>query len=155
MAAARLAGILARVAEIDLVDETFIAASPDVIATQVADPDRWRTWWPDLKLEVFMDRGVSGQRWSVHGAFVGSAEIWVEAFGDGAILHYYLRVVPTARGSETAPAAIPDTPAGWRQVSAVRARRARDWKRHVWAFKDEMEAGREPGEPGVRAEGRQ
>ncbi len=117
---------------VDLVDETFIAAPPQALADAVADPLRWAAWWPDRTLEVFLDRGIKGQRWSVAGDLVGSAEIWLEAYRDGAILHYYLRA---------------DPPAGGRALSARRADRIRRseavrWKRSVWALKHEYEAQR-------------
>ena len=35
------------------------------IAAVVADPGRWRQWWPSLELTVFMDRGLDGVRWSI------------------------------------------------------------------------------------------
>lgn len=138
---------------VDLVDETFIAADPHRIAAVVADRDRWRQWWPDLKMTVFMDRGVKGIRWSVVGAFVGSAEIWIEPCFDGAIVHYYLRLDPT-------PSAVDVTnrsdggsvdqrgrPLSPRLAARVRASRAQAWKRIVWSLKDELEAGRGLGLP--------
>lgn len=133
-------------ASVDLVDETFIAAPPETLAPIVADPERWRDWWPDLQLQVFMDRGVAGQRWSVVGALVGSCEIWLEPVLDGTLVHYYLRAVPSGNSPHEA-APLPDDPAGWRKASRVRADRARSWKRHIWALKDEMESGRAAGMP--------
>jgi hypothetical protein len=79
---------------VDLVDETFIAAPGEIAARVVADPERWLAWWPKRRLEVFMDRGIKGQRWSIAGDLVGSAEIWLEAYRDGVVLHYYLRADP-------------------------------------------------------------
>ncbi len=132
---------------IDLVDETFLVADPAVVARIVADPARWRRWWPDLTLTVFMDRAVQGQRWSVAGALVGSSEIWLEPYGDGVLLHYYLRADPTARGSNTDIATQPTGPAGWRRAARWRRARALAWKRHVWALKDELQAERSVGMP--------
>jgi len=132
-------------AGIDLVDETFIAAPPVRLSMVVADPARWREWFPDVELTVFMDRGLAGIRWSVTGDFVGSMEIWVEPVGDGATLHYYLRVVPTKAGSTTEPQPIPDTMAGHRKAARIRVGRAQAWKRIVWALKDELEGDREVG----------
>jgi hypothetical protein len=128
------------------VDETFIAVPAQVLADVVADPSRWRRWWPDLELTVFMDRGVAGQRWSMVGALVGSSEIWLEPALDGTTLHYYLRGTP-AGADRTTGVDLPDSPAGWRRADAIRRRRALDWKRHVWAVKDELEGGRRAGEP--------
>lgn len=130
---------------IDLVDETFVAAAPTDISEVVASPARWREWFPDVTLTVFMDRGAAGIRWSVTGAFVGSMEIWVEPVGDGATLHYYLRVVPTKSGSTAKPDPLPDTLPGNRAAARIRVRRARAWKQIAWALKDELEGDREVG----------
>jgi hypothetical protein len=132
---------------VDLVDETFVVTSPDRLAAVVADHRRWRQWWPDLELTVFMDRGEQGVRWSVTGRLVGSCEIWLEPVMDGVLLHYYLRAEPTVPGSPTTARTIPDSPRGRREVDRIRVRHAMAWKRTVWALKDELEGGRSPGTP--------
>lgn len=130
--------------QVDLVDETFIAASPQRLAAPVADPARWHDWWPARTVEVFMDRGVKGQRWSIAGDLVGSAEIWLEEFRDGTILHYYVRAdEPGATGTSA------DSPRSRRRADRLRREEALAWKRTVWALKQEMEAGRVVGGPGV------
>ena len=130
---------------VDLVDETFIVAPPAALAGVVADRSRWRVWWPDLSLDIFMDRGEKGIRWSITGALVGSAEVWLEPFGDGAIVHYYLRADPTVGSPGTQPRSLPDSPRGRRTADRLRRRHALQWKRTVWALKVEMERGRAPG----------
>lgn len=127
---------------LDLVDETYIAAPSDALAVAVADPARWRTWWPARRLEVFMDRGPKGQRWSVSGDVVGSSEIWLEAYRDGTILHYYLRADPAGadRGSR---------PLRRQQIDRLRRAEATAWKRSVWALKQEFEGQRRPGTAGA------
>ncbi len=130
-------------AGVDLVDETFIVVQPQVLAGVVADPASWVRWWPDLRLTVFMDRGVNGQRWSMTGALVGSLEIWIEPFADGCIVHHYLRGEPSDDGLTPAP--WPDTPKGWRAAAKERARRATAWKRTVWELKREVEQQRPAG----------
>lgn len=115
---------------INLADETFISSTPAAVARAVAQPDRWRRWFPALVLSVYEDRGVKGVRWTVAGEFVGSAELWVEPHLDGVVLHHFLRIDPSS------------------QLRAGRIRRterrfAMSWKRHVWELKDELEeAGR-------------
>lgn len=123
---------------IDLLDETFIVADASTVALVVHDPARWRAWWPDLDLTVFMDRADAGIRWSVTGALQGSCEIWLEPHGDGVIVHYYLRADPAGGASEGRGAA--------RAAARLRRERTRRWKRDVWALKDELEAGRRPGQ---------
>ncbi|MFN8125834.1 MAG: polyketide cyclase / dehydrase and lipid transport [Candidatus Nanopelagicales bacterium] len=130
---------------VDLVDETFIVAPPAALASVVADSRRWRQWWPDLSLTVFMDRGEKGIRWSATGALVGSVEIWLEPFGDGAIVHYYLRADPTVADAPGRARALPDSPRGRRTADRLRRRQALAWKQTVWALKYEMEGDRAPG----------
>lgn len=136
------------VSVVDLVDETFIVVPPARLAAVVAERRRWQAWWPDLTLEIFMDRGDQGLRWSVTGALVGSAEVWVEPFGDGAILHYYLRADPTAPRTATQARSLPDSPRGRRAADRLRRRHALRWKASVWQLKREMERDRVPGSGG-------
>ena len=126
-------GILWAMTSLDLVDETYVVADRQLLATVVADRARWNEWWPDLTLTVFMDRGVDGIRWSISGALVGSSEIWLEPVGDGVLLHYYLRADPALRGRH--------------KIEKLRKRHAMAWKRSVWALKDELEGDRRPGDP--------
>lgn len=134
---------------VDLVDETFVVVDPGVLAAIVADSGRWRVWWPDLELTVFMDRGREGIRWTVAGSLVGSSEIWLQAYDDGVIVHYYLRADPTVPGSRTEARTVGDSPRARRSIDALRRRRAVAWKQIIWGLKDELEAGRRPGEPRV------
>lgn len=132
---------------VDVVDETFIVVERARIASVVADPVRWRAWWPGLHLSVFMDRGLDGIRWSVTGDLVGSCEIWLEASGDGVMVHHYLRADPTVPGSPAQPRRLPDSTRGRREIDRLRRRHVLAWKRAVWALKDELEDDRPPGEP--------
>jgi hypothetical protein len=136
---------------VDLVDETFVVADRESLAMIVADPQRWRDWWPDLELTVFMDRGLDGIRWSVTGASVGSLEIWLEVVGDGVLVHHYARLDPVVRATGR-PRPLPSDAAGWRRAARARAKHATAWKRDVWALKDELEAGRPVGTPRAGAE---
>jgi len=131
---------------IDLVDETYIAALPATVADVFHDESRWSIWWPDLTLEVFMDRGPLGIRWSAVGDPHGSIEIWLEAVSDGVLVHHYVRLDPLDPRTKQ-PRPEPHDDAGWRRVAKARAERARRWKVQIWALKDELEAGRRPGTP--------
>jgi hypothetical protein len=133
---------------IDLADDTFVAAAPALVAAAVHEPARWRAWWPDLELAVTRDRGGKGIQWTVVGGLVGTAEIWLEPYADGVLLHLYLRADPTRSGTRTEPA-----PAASRSAARLRRRRSRAWKRSVHALKDELEAGRPPGTPAAGAGG--
>ena len=121
---------------VDLIDETFVVCEPVVLAARIHDPHMWRTWWPELELTVFMDRGDRGLRWAVAGALVGSCEIWLEPCADGAIVHYYLRADPPMSEQMRDRR---------RLGERMRRQHARRWKCHVSALKDELEAGRAPG----------
>jgi hypothetical protein len=131
------------VAQIDLIEETFVAAVPALVAAAVHEPGFTAELWPDLRLAVFMDRGLEGVRWTATGALAGSCEVWLEAFGDGVVIHTYLRCDLT----DSAGAVV--TPSPRDAVREIQAR-ARHAKRVLWAVKDRLEAGRGPGEPSVR-----
>lgn len=130
----------ARMASVDLVNETFIVAAPAAVAASIHDPELWRRWWPDLELTVFADRGAAGLRWTVTGALVGSAELWLEPWGDGVIVHHYLRADPTRPGSPTEPQHLRR-----RRLDRLRRTQAVRSKGHILALKDELEAGRATG----------
>lgn len=78
-------------ASVDVVDETFLAVPPGVVAAAFASPSSWRAFWPDLELGVYADRGEEGLRWTVGGALVGTMEVWLEPVLDGTVVHYFLR----------------------------------------------------------------
>jgi len=117
-------------AALDIADDTFVVASPAAVAEVVRDPASWPAWWPDLAPTVTRDRGLAGLHWSVRGAVQGSMEIWLEPWGDGVVLHWYLRA---------APARVV------RRLERERAARVLRWKEQVHSLKDRLEAGREPG----------
>lgn len=122
---------------VHLVDDTFVVTEPSVLAARVADPASWRTWWPDLRLVVVRDRGLKGMQWAVTGGSggrAGSVEIWLEPWGDGVLVHLYLRL-DAAPGHRLA------------RPRQEQARRARAWKLHVHALKDVLERDRRVGCP--------
>lgn len=126
------------VPQIDLAEETFVAASPARVRSRVATLAFAQGLWPGLNLRVTEDRGAEGLRFGVAGPVSGSAELWLERWADGVIVHVYLRVDPAG--------------GPW---SARRVRRERDRLRGgvtpaLWGVKDELEAGRCPGEPAKR-----
>lgn len=123
---------------IDVVDESFIRVRREVLAAVVAE--RWPRWWSNVSLQVYMDRGIEGMRWTVTGEMVGSSEIWLEEQFPGVVLHYYLRAEPTVPGSTTTARPAPSTRRARAQVDALRRRHVLAWKRTVWALKDELEA---------------
>ncbi|MGI9063768.1 MAG: polyketide cyclase / dehydrase and lipid transport [Pseudonocardiaceae bacterium] len=135
---------------VDVVDETYLAVPAAVLAAVFADRAAWPRLWPDLRLEVFADRGEEGIRWTVTGALVGSMEVWLEPVGpgtacppaatDGTVLHYFLRADPPGPDGEPRPAS-----PRWGVAEA--SRRRRRTKRIALALKRHLERGRAPGEP--------
>lgn len=117
---------------VELSDDTFIAVDRDRVAAVVADPRRWVAWWPELGLESRRDRGPKGRQWVLTGAVPGTAEVYLEPWHDGTLLHFFLRLDLPGR---TSPAR------GAREVR----RHALRWKRTVHRLKDELEAGRPAG----------
>ena len=68
------------------------------VGAAIANPARWRRWWPDLRLQVIEDRADKGIRWTVAGPLAGTMEIWLEPMLDGVILHYFLHAEPSGAG---------------------------------------------------------
>lgn len=127
--------MLCRVPDLDVVDETFLAVPPKQVAMVFAEPAAWRRFWPDLTLTVYADRGAEGMRWTVHGALVGTMEVWLEPMLDGTLLHYFLRADLTT------------PPANPRTTGKERTRRQLAAKSLALDLKRELENGRRPGCP--------
>lgn len=131
---------------VDLVDETFVVAPPQRLAAAFADPRSWRQWWPTLALELAEDRGAKGLRWRVvDGAagagypLRGTSEVWLEAVKDGTIVHFYLRADPVGE--------LPRSPIRRRRLAdRLKHEHAVAFKTRLNVLKDELEAGRAPGE---------
>lgn len=120
-------------------DETFVAVAPDLVAKCLANPRLWRQWWPQLTLSVDNNRGVEGIQWSVAGELDGSAEMWLEPWHDGVIVHWFLRAEPCT-----------DRSPWWRRRPSperLQHTYVTSYKRCVHALKDALEAGRPPGVP--------
>ena len=117
----------------ELADQTFVAAGRELLAAVVADPARWRAWWPDLSLTVSRDRGLKGCQWLVAGTATGTAEIYLEPWQDGTVVHLFLRLDRPVSPSPT-----------------LRERTLR-WKRTITRLKDELEGDRRPGTAAVAA----
>ena len=121
---------------VDIIDQSFVVADAAELARKFADPTLWREWWPELNLTVTRDRGIKGVQWTVAGALVGSAEIWLEPWRDGVIVHWFLRADP-ARSLAA------------RRVPRLRESYVRGYKRRIHALKDELERDRAVGTPRV------
>ena len=141
---------------VDLVDETFVVADRTLLARQISDPALWLEWWPDLRLSVVTDRGVAGIRWSVSGALSGTAEIWLEPWQDGVIVHWFLRAGLPPRGSRDTGlpprGSVGSGSLTERECARLRQRYATAFKRRIHALKDDLERRRPPGCPAGTAD---
>jgi hypothetical protein len=117
---------------VDLVEDGFVAAYPPLVRARVATGKFARELWPDLRAEVTEDRGREGLRFTIDGPLAGTAEVWLEEWADGVIVHIYLRADPVGNWS------------GRRVLGERRARRAAA-RKLLWVVKDELEGGRRPG----------
>jgi hypothetical protein len=125
---------------VDVHDETFLAVSPGRVAAVFGDPARCRRFWPQLRLQVYADRGEQGMRWTVHGGLVGTMEVWLEPVLDGTVLHYFLRADPAGPDGQPQPLTR-------RAAAAEIVRHQLAAKTLAFGLKDELEAGRPPGLP--------
>ena len=89
---------------------------------------------------MYADRGVQGLRWTVHGALVGTMEVWLEPVLDGTLLHHYLRADPTGRDGSVVTVSA-------RAAAAEVRRRQLAAKRLAFTLKAQLEADREIGLP--------
>jgi hypothetical protein len=130
----RLYAILTPVPDIDIVDSTWICATPTVVAAAVSEAANWRRWWPDLELTVDEWRGVKGMRWLVRApsdSAAGSMEVWLEPDHDGVVAHYFLRLD-----------ALDGRPMSPRARDRITDRRRRHVKQVLWALADQLDPGR-------------
>lgn len=125
--------------QVDLVDDSFVAASRARTAERLRDPGIWARCWPRLRLTPYHDRGEEGMRWYVAGELVGTAELWLESYRDGTLVHVFLR-------AESATGTSAPRRSGRPYAVAL--------KRELFAVKDELERGREVGTAGSDTGGR-
>ncbi|MGB9377803.1 MAG: polyketide cyclase / dehydrase and lipid transport [Mycobacteriales bacterium] len=116
---------------VDLIDETFIRAPPSALTAAVHDREFWSKLWPGLRLRIDQDRAGKGIRWLCDGQLAGSAEVWLEPYASGVIVHCYLRVDPTSVWSP-------------RRLRRESRQRQLQVKRVMFALKDRLEVGLGP-----------
>lgn len=138
-AAFRLAGP-GQVELIHVADETWVSAPPALVAAAVAVPSVWACFWPDLTPTLDAARGDLGVRLTVANAdWHGSAELYVHATLDGALLFHFLRLDPPAGRRITRRAA-----------HREHERRSRAGRVAAWAVKDDVEVRARTGGPARR-----
>lgn len=149
---------------VDIIDETFIVASRQQLRALLCDDARWMHCFPDVTFTVYEDRRLDGIRWNVSGALVGTAEVWLQEWADGTIVHAYLRAEPRAEPraqprnlrfvrldhARTLRAQSDESRRRRRRVaSKLRRRYTLPLKRHLTAVKDAVEGSRAAGTPRV------
>lgn len=75
---------------VDIVDETFVRAAPDVVRARLGDPGLLDGLFPGVRREVVQDRGTKGVRWRIEGEVTGRMEVWLEAAHGGTIVHHFV-----------------------------------------------------------------
>nr|WP_083826659.1 polyketide cyclase / dehydrase and lipid transport [Hoyosella subflava] len=123
---------------IHVADDTFVAASPDLVARQFQDRADWSRWWPDLSVTVQENRGDKGVRWRVGDSLDGTMEVWLEPVLDGTMIHYFLHAEPARQTPLTFPE-LAQANRAWRVTGRAMA----------FEVKFRAEQGRRPGEPAV------
>lgn len=113
--------------QLDICDETYVTANPDDLVRPLCD----RAFWQDRGVDArpYEDRGPLGRRWTLSGALVGTAELWLEPWSDGTIVHTFVQADPSSSRSDR-----------W-----LRARFGRPLKHRVLALKADVDAARPAG----------
>lgn len=126
-------------------DEIYIEASPRTIIERLTRISDGASWWPGaragggygwVRVDAPTGRPFSRVRFTASigpvrewegfgweltdGELIGRAEWWIEAFKDGAIVHYYLDAARGPRGR-------------WRRMPTIT-------RRHRWAIRRGMNA---------------
>jgi hypothetical protein len=113
---------------VDVADDTFVRADPAVLRALLDVVGAAPLLWPHLRVTLTRDRGAKGAKYAVAGPIVGDLEVWLEPWGDGVLVHHYLR--GTVRPGE--------------RVDGAAAARAHTlaWKRVIHEVKDVLEERR-------------
>jgi hypothetical protein len=79
---------------VDIADETYVVVAADLLAPRLTAQSLLAEWFPRLSVDVFMDRGEKGTRWSITGEIDGSLEVWLEPMARGTLVHWFVRGEP-------------------------------------------------------------
>ncbi|MBW3086103.1 hypothetical protein KEM60_02314 [Austwickia sp. TVS 96-490-7B] len=117
--------VWARSTRVQIVDETYVDASPTLVAAVLTHPYNVANAWPHLRTRLIAQRGDEGAIWEVDGHLRGEIEVWIEPCWDGAIVHHYVRAEAAAG-----------------RAAAVEKAHVRRWKNAITAIKDRLEPPR-------------
>ena len=117
-------------------DSTWLRARPQAVGAVVAEAASWPRWWPGLALRPSEFRGDRGVRWDVtsvrdHPGLTGTAELYLQAQGDGVVAHFFLRLDAAAGVTMTAL-----------EIERLRTRYRRLSKTALWGLGDQLDPGR-------------
>jgi hypothetical protein len=130
------------VPQLDISDHAFVALPPVDVGRSGDGPCALSAWVPGLGLEPVLDRGEEGVLWRAVARdpagvpWSGTAEVWLEPWHDGTVVHVYVRLDPAgdAPGHVRGPALD-----RWRE--SLRDR----WRWLFLAWRRRVDAGRAPG----------
>lgn len=89
---------------LDISDHAFVALAPPDVRAREDGPCALSGWVPGLRLQPVLDRGAEGTLWRaaavdpVGARWTGTAEVWLQAWHDGTVVHVHLRLDPAERG---------------------------------------------------------
>ena len=126
----------------DLSDQSYVRVPPTAVRADPAGPVSLSAWVPALGLETVADRDDEGVLWraqAVTGAgrsavrWRGTAEVWLEPWHDGTVVHLYVRLDPLA------------SPVPARRVERMRSSLVRRWKQRMQAWRWAVDGDRVAG----------
>lgn len=128
---------------LDISDHAFVALAPSAVRARADGPCALQSWIPGLALRQVLDRASEGIIWRAEARdpagvhWVGTAEVWLEPWHDGTVVHVYVRLDPDD-GVAVDGRVDGDVPR-WRE--ALRDR----WRARFLAWRREVDVDRPPG----------
>ena len=101
---------------VDVADDTFVRADPGVLRALLDLDDAASVLWPHLAVTLTRDRGAQGAKYTVTGPVTGDMEVWLEPWGDGVLVHHYLRGTVAPGGRLGGRAAVRAHTLAWKRV---------------------------------------
>jgi hypothetical protein len=126
---------------LDISDQAFVARSPAAVRSCSQGPCGLAGWVPGIGLDVVVDRQDQGVLWRAVARdpagrrWAGTAEVWLEPWHDGTVVHLYVRLDP-AEGEPPGARAT----ARWRE--ALRDR----WRAAFLSWRHDVDGRRRAGE---------
>ncbi|MGF1661113.1 MAG: polyketide cyclase / dehydrase and lipid transport [Kineosporiaceae bacterium] len=128
---------------LDISDQAFVAVPPGPVRARRDGPCDLARWVPGLGLDLVVDRGEQGLLWRAAARdldgrrWAGTAEVWLEGWHDGTVVHLYVRLDP-APGDRGEP--------GGRAVARWREALRDRWRAGFLAWRHSVDGRRGAGE---------